>query len=115
MMRRIMSRATIISSNGEPFARGYAVAHVRPISAEPSVPDERIVLVPPTQTPTRSGPVVRAGPRDAQQTTWPPPKALAVVLLDGRPPTKAQRFWIDGDLLAKWDAEAELAERMRSA
>ena len=115
MMRRIMNWATTIKSNGEPFARGYAVAHVRPSSAEPSAPDKRIVLVPPTQTPTRSGPGMGTGPRDAQQTTWPPPKALAVELLDGRPPTKAQRFWIDGDLLAQWDAEAELAERTRSA
>jgi len=115
MMRRIMNWATTIKSNGEPFARGYAVAHVRPSSAEPSAPDKRIVLVPPTQTPTRSGPGMGTGPRDAQQTTWPPPRALAVELLDGRPPTKAQRFWIDGDLLAQWDAEAELAERTRSA
>jgi hypothetical protein len=37
---------------------------------------------------------------------WPPPKGPAIVLPDGRPLTKAQRFWIDPDLFARWDAEA---------
>jgi hypothetical protein len=41
---------------------------------------------------------------------WPPRRAPSVVLLDGRPPTKAQRFWIDPELLAQWDAEAALAK-----
>jgi hypothetical protein len=95
-----------IKSDGALSLRGYAVVEVRPASPEPTRPRDRIVLVSPTQTATRTGQRTGAGPRNPQQIAWPPPKGPAIVLPDGRPLTKAQRFWIDPDLFTRWDAEA---------
>jgi hypothetical protein len=102
---------TIIKTNGDPFARAYALVEVRPGAPEPGVPLERVLLIRPTQTVTRTGARAGAGPRAPHQRAWPPEKGAAVVLPDGRPLTKAQRFWIDPDLFARWDAEAEVRRR----
>jgi hypothetical protein len=103
-----------LKSNGELSARGYAVVEVRRGAPEPPVAPERVVIVRPTQTATRTGPRAGSGPRAPDQQTWPPQKGPAIVLPDGRPLTKAQRFWIDPELLAQWDAEAKM-ERRQSA
>jgi hypothetical protein len=95
-----------IKSNGERSARGYAAMQVGPAAPEPSGPEQRVVVLAPSQTPTRTGPRAGSGPRNPQQTAWPPPKGPAIVLPDGRPLTKAQRFWIDPELFVQWDAEA---------
>ena len=100
------SSTATIKSNGEPSARGYAVVEVPPRAPGHPVAMERVVIVRPTQTATRTGHRTGAGPRDLDQKAWPPQKGPAIVLPDGRPLTKAQRFWIDPDLFARWDAEA---------
>jgi hypothetical protein len=103
-------RMTLIWSNGEPSARGYAVATVRPSAPEPPSP-ERVVLVHPARTPTVTGSPVGAGPRNPDQKVWPPPARPAIELPDQRPLTKAQRFWIDPELIARWDREAAAGGR----
>jgi hypothetical protein len=95
-----------IKSDGVLSARGYAVMEVRPAGPEPPAPAERVMVVRPTHTATRTGRRAGAGPRNPQQTAWPPAKGPPIVLPDGRPLTKAQRFWIDPEMLAQWDAEA---------
>jgi hypothetical protein len=94
-----------IKSDGALSHRGYAMVEARRASPEPTMAHERIVLVNPTQTATRTGLRAGAGPRNPEQMAWPPPKGPAIVLPDGRPLTKAQRFWIDPDLFTRWDAE----------
>jgi hypothetical protein len=103
MDRRSM---TLIRSNGEPSARGYAFASVRPSTPEPPSPAERVVLVHPARTPTLTGSRVGTGPRNPDQKVWPPPAPPGIELPDGRPLTKAQRFRIDPELIAQWDREA---------
>jgi hypothetical protein len=102
---------TTIKTSGDPAARAYALVEVRPGRTDPRVPRERVIIVRPTQTVTRTGAQAGAGPRDPHQRSWPPEKGAAVVLPDGRPLTKAQRFWIDPALFARWDAEAEVRRR----
>jgi hypothetical protein len=96
---------TSLRSDGALNARGYATASVQPSPPRP-VPDaERVVFVDPRRTATtpashRTG----AGPRAPEQLRVPEPSP-GIELPDGRPLMKAQRVWIDPELLAQWDAE----------
>jgi hypothetical protein len=103
--------ARVIGSNGEASLRGYVVATVPRPAAAPAVADERVIVTDPRRTPTVSGPPRGAGARNSDETVWPRPEAPAIELPDGRPLNKAQRFWIDPELIARWDLEVE--ERRR--
>ncbi len=106
-------RPTILRSNGENEVRVHAWVTVRPSRFAPPVEDERVVLVDPRRTETVSGPVQCSGPRNPEQKVWPAPRAPGIELPDGRPLMKAQRIWIDPELLERWEREEE--ERRRGA
>jgi hypothetical protein len=103
--------ARMIRSSGETSCRGYAVAAVPARAAEPATADERVIVSDPRRTPTVTGPPRTSGPRDAGEMVWPRPEAPAIELPDRRPLNKAQRFWIDPELIAKWDREVEERKR----
>ncbi len=103
--------ARVIRSNGEPSSRGYVVAVVPPRTAEPVAEDERVIVSDPRRIPTVTGPPPSSGPRDPNETVWPRPAAPGIELPDRRPLNKAQRFWIDPELIARWDREAEEKRR----
>jgi hypothetical protein len=96
---------TSLRSDGALNARGYAIASVRPSQPSP-VPDaERVVFVDPRRTATtRASRRPSAGPRAPEQVRRPEPPP-GIELPDERPLTKAQRVWIDPDLIAQWQAE----------
>jgi hypothetical protein len=104
--------ARVIGSNGEASLRGYVVATVPRPAAVPAEADERVIVTDPHRTPTVTGPPLSSGPRDPNERTWPRPETPAIELPDARPLNKAQRFWIDPELIARWDREAE--ERRRN-
>jgi len=106
-------RPTILRSNGENEARAHARFTVPAHRDAPPIEDERVVLVDPRRAETVSGPPASSGPRDPQQKVWPTPKAPGIEMPDGRPLMKAQRFWIDPELLERW--EREEAERRQGA
>ena len=100
------SKTTTIRSDGEPSMRGHACFALPGRAPEPEPEDgERVVITDPRATSTLAGAPSGAGPRDPDQGAWPPPKPPGIELPDGRPLTKAQRFWIDPELLATWDDE----------
>jgi hypothetical protein len=92
-------------SNGEISARAYATfwapQHAGPIpeSARVEIRDPRRVAT--LRSDRRRGP----GARDPEQTTWRAPKPLEVESPDGRPVHKAQRFFVDPELYARWERE----------
>jgi hypothetical protein len=94
----------MIRSSGELSARGATVVVVAPPVREPAPVAERVILVDPRRTSPCAGTPAGAGPRRPDQMRWPQ-RARGVERPDGRPLTKAQRFWIDPDLLARWEAE----------
>ena len=96
---------TSLRSDGALNARGYAMASVRPSQPSP-VPDaERVVFVDPRRTATtRASQRPDAGPRAPEQLRRPEPSP-GIELPDERPLTKAQRVWIDPELIAQWQAE----------
>lgn len=96
---------TSLRSDGALNARGYATAAVPPARPSPVLEAERILIVDPRRTATlpasqRAG----AGPRAPEQLRRPKPSA-GIELPDARPLTKAQRVWIDPELLVQWAAE----------
>jgi hypothetical protein len=108
------ARGTLCTA-GELQATGYAVIRPSAASSRSRAPEThaaRVVIVDPRWTETRAEPMVRSQPRNPDQKIWPPP-APGIELPDRRPLTKAQRIWIDPDLLAQWNQEAEDAERSR--
>ena len=108
------SRKTItIRSNGEPEARAYACLRVPAGSPEPPPEDARVVITDPRRAVTRDGSPIGGGPRNPEQKVWRGPRPPGVELPDARPLTKAQRFWIDPELLAAWEQEED--ERKRKA
>jgi hypothetical protein len=106
-------KQAILRSNGEHEARAYARITVPALRDPLRIEEERVVLTDPRRTETVSGPATGTGPRNPHQNVWPPPKAPGIELPDARPLTKAQRFWIDPELLEQWDQEE--AERRRAA
>jgi hypothetical protein len=106
-------RWAILRSNGENEARAHAWITVPASPAAPALDAERVVVVDPRRTATISGPPRSSGPRNLEQKVWPAPKAPGIELPDRRPLTKAQRFWIDPELLVEW--EREEAERRQGA
>jgi hypothetical protein len=105
-------KQAILRSNGEHEARAYAQGTVPALRAPPRIEEERVVLTDPRRTETVSGSPAGAGPRNLNERVWPPPEAPGIELPDARPLTKAQRFWIDPELLEQW--EQEEAERRRA-
>jgi hypothetical protein len=101
----------MIRSSGETSFRGYAVATVPARAAEPAEADERVIVSDPRRTPTVTGPPRTSEPRDPAENVWPRPEAPAIELPDRRPLNKAQRFWIDPELIARWDREVEERKR----
>lgn len=106
-------RPAILRSNGENEARAYARITVPATRGAPLIESERVVLTDPRRTETVSGSPKSSGPRNAEQKVWPAPKAPGIELPDGRPLMKAQRIWIDPELLVEW--ELEEAQRRRGA
>lgn len=106
---------TSLRSDGALSARGYVTTCVQPSRPGP-VPDaERVVLVDPRRTATApTGEQAGAGPRAPEQLRRPEPSP-GIELPDGRPLMKAQRVWIDPELLAKWDAEDRQSGRNQGA
>lgn len=102
-------KPAILRSNGELTARAYARVDVPVGGSAPACETARVLIVDSRRTETISGPPKRSGPRNPEQSIWPPPKAPGVELPDGRPLSKAQRIWIDPDLIDQWEREA--AER----
>ena len=99
-------RPVIFRSNGETSARAYVRLDVPVSRAAPLIEDARVVLVDPHRTETVSGLPRSSGPRDPQQSAWPAPRSPGIELPDGRPLMKAQRIWIDPDLIEQWEREA---------
>jgi hypothetical protein len=100
------SKTTTIRSAGEPSMRGHACFVLPEPEPEPG-PEEtaRVVITDPRSAATRSGPPSGSGPRNPAQAAWRAPQPPGVELPDGLPLTKAQRFWIDPELLAAWEDE----------
>jgi hypothetical protein len=73
---------------------------------QPTVESARVQIVSPTGLPAPGAARVKgAGPRNPDQRTLPVPKGPGIELPDGRPVMKAQRIWIDPELLMKWEEE----------
>jgi hypothetical protein len=108
------SKDAILRSNGETMARAYIELVVPSCRPEPPTLLERVVLVDPRHTVTLSGPPKGAGARNPDQRVFPTPKAPGIEMPDARPLMKAQRFWIDPELLEQWDRE-EAQKRAGSA
>jgi len=104
------SAVKMLSSNGEKEARAYAKAEVPPSPPEPVMENERVQIVDPRHTVTLPSPLPRLGraPRNPEQKAWPIPRPAGIELPDGRPATKAQRVFLDPELVAQWRAEAKL-------
>lgn len=72
----------------------------------PAVESARVQLLNPAEVPAPGDARVKgAGPRNPDQRTAPVAKGPCVELPDGRPVMKAQRIWIDPELLLKWEEE----------
>jgi hypothetical protein len=106
------TRTRTLRSNGEPEARAYAVIDVPADTPPPPAEPDRVVVADPRRVPTVTGPPKCSGPRDPDRKTPPAPKPPSVELPDARPLTKAQRVWIDPDLLERWERDED--ERRRS-
>jgi hypothetical protein len=100
-------RTRTIRSNGEPSASGYVRMQVPAHPPEPPLPEERVVITDPRIVAMPAGSPSGSGPRNPDQAVFPAPTLPAIDLPDGRPITKAQRFLIDPELLARWEDEEE--------
>jgi hypothetical protein len=102
----------ILISDGRNEARAYAKVVVHSSRPEPSVEMERVQIVDPrlTSTVQLGTPSAGSGPRNPEQTVWAQPEPPAVDLPDRLPVTKAQRVFIDPELVARWRAEAQTKE-----
>jgi hypothetical protein len=99
-------RWTSLRSDGALNARGYVTATVPPAPPIPVPEAERVVIVDPRRTattPTSERP--GGNPRAPEQRLLPEP-STGIELPDGRPLTKAQRVWVDPEVIARWKAEA---------
>jgi hypothetical protein len=105
---------SIVASNGQSEARAYLVVDVPPPGPEPALALERVQILDPRQTSTLVNGAVRAGsgPRNPEQRDVSLPKPPGVELPDGLPATKAQRIFLDPEVVARWRAEA--AEEART-
>ena len=102
---------TILRSNGENTACAYTWVAIPEPGLVPSTNAERVVLCDPRDADTMARSPQSSGPRNPAQRVPLVPKQPGIELPDNRPLTKAQRFWIDPELLVKWDREE--AERRR--
>ena len=101
-----MTGAKIFQSNGEPAARAYVVVRLPSPIVAPVVELARVEIVDPRRTATlRSDRPRGAGPRDPKQKAWHAPKRPGVELPDGRPIMKAQRVFVDPELVDQWEQE----------
>jgi hypothetical protein len=67
----------------------------------------RVEIIDPRRAPTLRDDRPRStGPRDPHQREWRAPKPPGIELPDGRPIMKAQRIYVDDELLEQWEAEA---------
>lgn len=106
---------TSLRSDGAMNARGYATASVPRSRPDPVPEAERVMIVDPHRTVTvpssrRHG----GGPRAPEQVRWPEPSS-GIELPDERPLTKAQRVWLDPELVARWKAEGRQSSSPREA
>jgi hypothetical protein len=98
-------------SNGKNEARAYAQAEVRRSPHAPAMESERVQIVDPRHTSTMPmGPPCLGSPRNPDQKVWALPQPAGVELPDRRPATKAQRVFLDPELVAQWRAEANMKE-----
>jgi hypothetical protein len=100
------SRATILRSDGGASARAYVEFPVPASAPEPALETARVVLADPTRAPAPPGPPRGPGPRNPDQAAPPAPRPPGVELPDGLPLMKAQRIWIDPELIEQWEEEA---------
>ena len=105
-----MSQQTL-RSNGESAAHAYTWMSIPAPGQVPDIEVERVVVCDPRDAVTMVGPPQSSGPRNPAQRAPLVPKPPGIELPDNRPLSKAQRFWIDPELLVKW--EREEAERRR--
>jgi hypothetical protein len=82
------------------------MALVRPSPPSPVPEAERVVIVDPRRTATTptSQQQGGGGPRAPDQLRLPEP-STGIELPDGRPLTKAQRVWVDPEVIERWKAE----------
>jgi hypothetical protein len=108
------ARSGCSCSDGASIARGYVVA--RPPSPVPILPGvaPRVVIVDPRRVATlRVDRPTGGGPRAPQQIHLPK-RPTGIELPDGRPLTKAQRVYIDAELIEQWTAERPRATGARN-
>jgi hypothetical protein len=96
-------------SSGQEEARGYVIATVPEQGIASMGPAERVILSDPRRTPTL--PVIDglcgSAPRSPDQATWTPSEGTGIELPDGRPMTEAQRVFVDPELIAQWESDAQ--------
>ena len=70
---------------------------------------ERVIVFDPRRTPTLPLIAVRCGsaPRNPEQTEWKPSEGTGIELPDGLPMTEVQRVFVDPELIAQWESEAQ--------
>lgn len=96
-------------SRGQDEARGYVIATVPEQAAAKAKSTERVIVSDPRRTPTLPaiGGMGGSGPRSPDQATWKPSEGTGIELPDGRPMTEVQRVYVDPELIARWEAEAQ--------
>ena len=97
---------TFFLTNGELAARAYALAPVPRRSVSPVADVARVEIVDPRRAATlRTHRRASSEPRDPGQNEWRAPKRPGVELPDARPIMKAQRVFVDPELVAQWEQE----------
>lgn len=107
-----MKSVKIFQTNGDLAARAYAVGRPPPPIVPPVVEIERVEILDPRRTVTLLSDRPRCpGARDPAQMEWRGVKPLRVELPDGRPIMKAQRVFVDPDLVEQWEQEEQNGRR----
>ncbi len=96
-------------SNGQNEARGYVIATVTEDARAKMKTAERVIVFDPRRTPTL--PMIAglcgSAPRNPDQVTWKPSDGTGIELPDGLPMTEVQRVFVDPELIAQWESEAQ--------
>jgi hypothetical protein len=94
---------SVVRSDGEDAAQGYAAAEVQAGSRTPTVEMFRVQVTDPRRAPTmrREDLLKGSGPRAPEQTTLPEAREAGVDAPMARPPTKMQPLHFDAEFLAE--------------